>query len=125
MTAGGGAQTISCPAIPMPITGDVSVHHNPTAQAQRSTVAQWQVGNLNRGLRGRDLSIYTLCVHVAARNTSSALLLVEPRDMELQQSCISWAVKSNRFSPLRVGQYIFIFLLVNAISKQKKNQKVL
>lgn len=52
-------------------------------------MAQWQGGTLNAGLRGRDLSIYTLCVHVATGNTSSALLLVEPGDMELQQPCIS------------------------------------
>lgn len=84
--------------------------NDPSAQAQRSTVAQWQVGKLNGGLRGRDLSIHTLCVHVAAGSTSSALLLVEPGDIELQQPCISWAVRSNRihFSPYKYGN-IFAF----------------
>lgn len=81
--------------------------NNPSAQAQRSTVAQWQVRNLNRQLRGKDLSIYTLCVHVAAGNTSSALLLVESGNMELWQPCISWAVRSNRtyFSPTSMAIY--------------------
>lgn len=70
-------------------------------------MAQWQMGNLNRQLRGKDLSIYTLYVHVAAGNTSSALLLVESGDMELQQPCISWAVRSNRtyFSPTSMAIY--------------------
>lgn len=35
-----------------------------------------------------------ICVHVSARNTSSALLLVEPGDMELRQTHLSHSVRS-------------------------------
>lgn len=113
---------------PCPSQETFQCSDDPSAQAQRSTVAQWQVRNLNRQLRGKDLSVYTLCVHVAAGNTSSALLLVESGDMELWQPCISWAVRSNRtyFSPTSMAIYFhFSTSKCNFRAEKKKSESTL
>lgn len=64
--------------------------------------------------------MYVCCVHVAAGNIASVLLLVGFGDMEFQQPCLSWAVISNTtYFHLQVMTKCFLFPLVNVISEQK------
>lgn len=62
--------------------------------------------------------ICVLCVHAPARNTSSALLLLGPGDMELQQPPLSWADGSHMiYFPQQIS-LLFIYTYI-------PNQKVL
>lgn len=62
MTAGGGAQTISYPATPVPITGDVSVHQRPIGTSPEEHCGTMAGGDPEWSSQRKGfIYIYTVC----------------------------------------------------------------
>lgn len=123
MTAGGGAQTILCSAAPTPITRDVSVHQWPICTSPEEHCGTMAGGEAEwRTQRKGFIYICTVCVCSCWEYICSlATRWTWGHGTAAALHRIGCQIQQNIFFPLQVWQYICIFLLVNAISEQKKN----